>query len=36
MELEVRRSDIKAIYYVFKLIDLDALKGKEKLSILLL
>ena len=26
-----RRSDIKAIYYVFKLIDLDALKGKEKL-----
>lgn len=26
-----RRSDIKAIYYVFKLIDLDALKGKVKL-----
>ena len=26
-----RRSDINAIYYVFKLIDLDALKGKVKL-----
>lgn len=27
-----RKSDIKAIYYVFKLIDLDAIKGKEKLA----
>ena len=26
-----RKSDIKAIYYVFKLIDLDALKGKKKI-----
>ena len=27
-----KKEDIKAIYYVFKLIDLDALKGKSKLA----